>query len=281
MRRWFTFIASLTVVVVAGVAFGMPGGDSWASKGESGDHTVEIDEPTTTKAAEDGVPDRPAEDPKYEEEPEYKDEPGYEHEEDGKGEDGPTEVTEPDDTIPPDFQILHPVNGQVFEKKEVVFEGVTEPGARVFAGQYEADVNDDGGWRIVLILSPGTNYATLKAKDAAGNVTEASVSITYVVPEKEQPKEEEGEPKEWEFSANQVYRECSESPPYDVFHGTGKPGSRIIVISEYGDGETEVNEHGEWEIKVYFPESPIGQGILVKVKDQFGHQQSFEFTHTD
>jgi hypothetical protein len=32
---------------------------------------------------------------------------------------------------------------------------------------------------------------------------------------------------------------------------------------------------------VFFPESPIGQGILVMVKDEFGHQKSFEFTHTD
>lgn len=276
MRRWFTFIASLTVVVVAGVAFGLPGSDLWADKDQIFEFPVEVDEPTTTKVVEE------TDEPRYEEGPKYDEEPGYEHEEEAKEEDEVTKVTEPDDTTPPDFQILHPVNGQVFETKEVVFEGITEPGARVFAGQYEADVNDDGGWRIVLILSPGSNHATLKAKDAAGNITEASVAVTYVVPEKEEPKEEEKEePKEWEFSANQVYGECSENPPYDVFHGTGKPGSRVLVVSEYGDGETEVNEHGEWEIKVYFPESPIGQGILVKVKDEFGHQKAFEFTHTD
>ncbi len=279
MRRWFTFIASLTVVVVAGVALGQPGGAFWADQDSAG-YAVEIDEPTTTKVVEDGEGDEPAEEPKYEEQPEYKEEPGYEHE-DGKEEEEVTEVTEPDDTTPPDLQILHPVNGQVFESKEVVFEGITEPGARVFAGQYEADVNADGGWRIVLILSPGNNHATLKAKDAAGNISQASVSITYAIPEKEEPPKEEQDPKDWEFSAYQVYGECSENPPYDVFYGTGKPGSRIVVISEYGDGETEVNENGEWEIKVFFPESPIGQGILVKVKDEFGHKKSFEFTHTD
>lgn len=276
MRRWFTFIAGLTVVVVAGVAFGLAGSDLGADKDQIVEFPVEIDEPTTTKVVEE------ADEPKYEEGPKYDEEPGYEHEDEAKEEDDVTEVTEPDDTTPPDFQILHPVNGQVFETKEAVFEGITEPGARVFAGQYEADVYDDGGWRIVLILAPGSNHATLKAKDAAGNITEASVVVTYVVPEKEEPKEEEKEePQEWEFSANQVYGECSENPPYDVFHGTGKPGSRILVVSEYGDGETEVNEHGEWEIKVFFPESPISQGILVKVKDEFGHQKAFEFTHTD
>ncbi|MEX2625069.1 MAG: hypothetical protein WD651_15235 [Acidimicrobiia bacterium] len=276
MRRWFTFIAGLTVVVVGGVALGLPGSDLWADKDELVEFPVEVGEPSTTKVVEE------ADEPKYEEGPKYDEDAGYEHEEEAKEEDEVTEVTEPDDTTPPDFQILHPVNGQAFETKGVVFEGNTEPGARVFAGQYEADVDGDGGWRIVLILAPGSNHATLKAKDAAGNITEASVVVTYVVPKKEEPKEEEKEePQEWEFSANQVYGECSENPPYDVFHGTGKPGSRILVLSEYGDDETEVNEHGEWEIKVFFPESPIGHGILVKVKDEFGHQKAFEFTHTD
>ena len=259
MRRWFAFIASLTVVVVAGVAFGFSGSDYWTGQNEMSE-PIEFEEPTTT-APNEKPQDQLFEEPKYQ----------YSRE--------VTEVTEPKDTTPPVLEILHPVDGQVFETKEVVFEGVTEPGARVFAGQYEAVVNNDGGWRIVLILSPGSNHATLKAKDAAGNLTQDSVSATYAVSVKEEAKVEE--PKAWEFSAQQAFGECSESPPYDVFHGTGKPGSRILVISEYGNGEAEVNEHGEWEIKVFFPEAPIGHGILVKVKDEFGHKQTFEFTHTD
>jgi hypothetical protein len=122
-----------------------------------------------------------------------------------------TEVTEPKDTTPPELRILHPVDGQIFDTTDVVFEGVTEPGARVFAGPYEADVNDEGGWRIVLILSSGSNHATLKATDAAGNVSQASVSVIYAPPQ-EPPKEAE-EPKGWEFSAHQVYGECSENHP--------------------------------------------------------------------
>jgi hypothetical protein len=275
MRKWFTFIASLTVVVVAGVAFGFSGTEYWT--GKDGSEPIEFDVPTTTNADE-KPGDEPFEEPEYQEAPRYGTGSGDEQGDGQVKEDDVTEVTEPNDTLPPDLQILHPVDGQVFETKEVAFEGVTEPGARVFAGQYEAEVNDDGAWRIVLILSPGANHATLKAKDAAGNVSQASVSVTYVVPEKEEPKQEE--PKEWEFSAHQVYGECSESPPYDVFYGTGKPGSAIFVVSEYGNGQTQVNEHGEWEIKVFFPESPIGQGILVKAKDEFGHKVTFEFTHT-
>ena len=59
------------------------------------------------------------------------------------------------DKVAPEIVILHPVDGQVFERKEVVFEGETEPGARVFAGDYEADVSETGAWRIVLHLYPG------------------------------------------------------------------------------------------------------------------------------
>jgi hypothetical protein len=48
-----------------------------------------------------------------------------------------------------------------------------------------------------------------------------------------------------------------------------------------GPNETEVNDHGERELKVFFPEAPVGQDILAKVVDQFEHKQTFEFTRTD
>jgi hypothetical protein len=285
MRKWFALLAICGAVVVSGVAFGLTGSDA---------------PPTTTEAKDEIV-----------EQPERKPASDYWHEEDWDREetaqpDEPKPVDEPPqppvkepeaDTTPPGLEILHPVDGQVFESKEVVFEGITEPGARVFAGEYEADVRDDGSWRIVLFLSPGSNHATLRAKDKAGNVSEDSVTVVFERGEEpkdeEEPKHEE-EPREeqppkddheegeqvWEFSANQVYGECSENPPYDVFFGTGKPGTRIRVISEYGSGDTEVNDHGEWELKVYFEEAPIGKGILVKVVDDFEHSKTFEFTRT-
>ena len=37
------------------------------------------------------------------------------------------------------IEVLAPTNGQVFEDKSVVFEGKAEPGAKVYAVQYEAD----------------------------------------------------------------------------------------------------------------------------------------------
>jgi hypothetical protein len=291
MRKWLALIAVCGALVVSGVAFGLTGADT----------------PPTTTDAEDEVGDDPdvvavkkAHEENWDLHEAYRlDEPKTAEE----PSEPPADVPEPD-TTPPEFQILHPVDGQVFESKEVVFEGTTEPGSRVFAGEYEADVNDSGGWRIVLFLSPGTNIATLRAEDEAGNVSEDSVTIVFErveepkdqdeprhedgPKEEEEPKHEDGpkeeeEPKEeqvWEFSAKQVYGECSESPPYDVFHGTGKPGSVIRILSEYGSGEAVVNEEGGWESKVYFEGAPVGKGILVKVVDEFDHMKTFEFTHT-
>lgn len=78
----------------------------------------------------------------------------------------------------------------------------------------------------------------------------------------------------------QLCGECGETPPYDVFHGTGKPGSVIYVKSEFGSGSTEVREKGHWEIKVIFESSPVGEAFSVKVKDEFSNLEVFEFIRT-
>ncbi|MGQ0850085.1 MAG: hypothetical protein ACT4OP_13435 [Actinomycetota bacterium] len=276
MRRWFTFVVGLTVVVITGVAFGLTG-DELGVQHDAIDREVEkvVDpvEPSTTRAAEPAAFDiQESNDAKAAEETPSKevtltDEPINQN--------LPGEEV---DTTPPEMVILHPTDGQVLETKEVVFEGRTQPGARVFAGPYEAEVNADGGWRIVLWLSPGTHHAVLYAKDQAGNIAEAGVNVTYRAPVPKEEEDKEEAPSEWVFAAHQVYGECSENPPYDVFHGTGTPGTSIKVISEYGDGVTEVNDHGEWEIKVVFEGAPLGQAILVKVLDELGPAQVFEFT---
>ena len=201
------------------------------------------------------------------------------------------------DKTAPEIVVLHPIDGQVFERKEVVFEGETEPGARVFAGDYEADVSETGAWRIVLHLYPGENNVKFKAVDGSGNVGTDTVTVVYKVPQKpkaeepkkeeppkdEEPKDEEPkeEPQEWEFSAKQLFGECAENPPYDVFHGTGKPGSLIFIESEYGSGVAEVGEKGGWEVKVVFESAPAGKVFPVYVMDEFGHKKVFEFIHTE
>lgn len=213
--------------------------------------------------------------------------------------DGP--VTQPDandpgnsggevavDSQPPSLAITYPVDGDVFETDVVRFEGVTEPGAVVTAGRYEADVAPDGTWSIVLVLSPGSNRALFTAVDEVGNESTARVTVDYKRPVVEttsttKPKEEPTTTTiadVVEFSANQVYRTCPSSPPFDVFWGTAQPGSKVIVSSEFGMGSVKANADGGWELRVEFPDAPAGVWFAVKVKSEAtGATKVFEFSY--
>lgn len=181
------------------------------------------------------------------------------------------------DVTPPPISITSPFDGQIFEDTHVTFAGTTEPGARVFGGPYEATVDANGGWSIVLILSEGTNRATFTAVDAAGNEAAASVTAVYHPPA-DQPKETEKELAP--FVAHATWLECAEDPPYDEYYGTGEPGSVVKVVSEWGSGETIVKADGSWYVKVFFPKAPDGVSFDVKVKDQFGRYTYFTMTRT-
>ena len=138
-----------------------------------------------------------------------------------------TVAEEPVDLVPPTIEIVSPTDGQVFEVKTIEFKGVTEPGARVFGGPYEADVDADGNWSIRLVLSPGVNTATFVAIDAAGNEAAATVAPVYEPPvTTTNPKGEVAA-----FKAYFTFGECAEKPPYDVYYGKGEPGSTVKVIS--------------------------------------------------
>ncbi|MDX2467561.1 MAG: hypothetical protein QNL12_09615 [Acidimicrobiia bacterium] len=132
------------------------------------------------------------------------------------------------DTTPPPLEITSPTQDEHFEIDKIEFRGTTEPGASVFAGKYEANVDDEGNWSIVLILSPGANGARFVAADPAGNQTEARVTVHFDVPEPtttttKAPKEE------IKFTAHNVYGFCEEEPPFDVYWGTAPPGTPIYV----------------------------------------------------
>jgi hypothetical protein len=177
------------------------------------------------------------------------------------------------DTTPPPLNITFPENGASVTDKTIRFEGVTEPGAVVSAGPYTADVDAQGYWSIVLILNPGGNLASFTATDAAGNAAEASVSVTYDVPPP--PKEE---PPATVFTAHNVWGSCAESPPYDEYYGTGKPGTTVHILSAYGSASTTIKTNGEWYVKVFFEAAPTGKTFEVKAKDAFGTKVYFEFT---
>lgn len=258
------------------------------------------------------------------------------------------------------IEVLAPHDGQVFEDKSVVFEGRAEPGASVHAGRYQADVSGEGEWRIVLLLSPGSQGVEFKALDSAANRAFDSVTVVLESPKVEaEPKTRDftvhqkfveshepyekfsgtgtpgmgvvarsefgvedarvGENGEWwlpiefsgltetttfpitisttegfsgtywftyvakthEFSANQKYGSCSENPPYDVFFGSGVPGSVVEVGSAYGSGRMEVGDDGRWEVKVFFESAPLGETFEVSVVDSLRHTAAFSFTRLE
>ncbi|MEA3503163.1 MAG: hypothetical protein U9R47_10340 [Actinomycetota bacterium] len=85
------------------------------------------------------------------------------------------------DTTPPALQVLSPKDGTTVTSRVIEFTGVTERGAEVFSGPYEAE-NDNGAWAINLILAPGKNGASFTARDAAGNETTVRIVVTYDAP---------------------------------------------------------------------------------------------------
>jgi hypothetical protein len=173
------------------------------------------------------------------------------------------------DTEPPRFTITSPANESETDDRVVVVGGGVEPGAKVYYGERAAHVEGDD-WRIEVELEKGKNVLYFKAYDEAGNWTKRTVTVYYIG---------EGEPR-YEFSAIQKYGSCGEDAPYDVFHGTGKPGSVIEVGSEYGGGRVEVGESGEWKIKVYFEGSPLGEPFRVSVHASTGEEAHFTFINT-
>lgn len=219
----------------------------------------EVKEPVKDEPIKEEIKDEPVKD-----EP-VKDEIGEDESKEEKD-----EVKEEPKAEKPELAILYPENGAKVDDEKMVFEGKTTPGARVFAGKWEADVNDDGAWRIVLLLEPGTQTAKFRA-ESAGGAAEAAVTVTRIV--KDEPKEE---PSEYELVAHQVYGVCEAEVPYDVFWGETAPNAYVLVWSEYGSAETYANGEGQFELRVEFPNAPYGQAFQVKVKS-IDQKQYFEF----
>ena len=68
---------------------------------------------------------------------------------------------------------------------------------------------------------------------------------------------------------------------YQTTRGTAEPGSKITITSEFGGGVTWANDEGDWEVRVEFPEAPLGETFLVTVRDEFGNKKKFEFVHVE
>lgn len=281
MRRpWIVMLTSFALVLgLGGLAFaagGVPFIDDGTDTATADNWEAELPDFESDKVEPTDETDEPVKDGRIDDEPVFdkpveKDAESDVVESDEKKEpDHEDEVKDEPKAEPPTLKILHPENGAKVDDEKMVFEGTTTPGARVFAGPWEADVNADGVWRIVLILDAGTQTAKFHA-ESDGGVAEAAVTVTRIVPDvpKEEPKEEE-KPKEdehqYELVAHQVYGVCEEALPYDVFWGETKPGATVLVWSEYGSAETVAGPEGGWELRVDFPEAPYGVEFQVKVK---------------
>lgn len=279
-REILVFIAAFAVVLLGGAALaqvgtfaGSPANDTATLSAASGGEAdraadredkdddvdivkVETDKTTTTGGA--AVP---------------KDEPKPEVPKDDKPELDEPKTEEPpkddrDDT-PPRLAILFPENEQHFDEERIAFEGKTEPGSSVAAGRYEADVDREGNWRIVLILSPGGNLVTFTATDQAGNVTEKSIKV-FLDRDKET---------DTVFSAHQKWEVVDGSPATNVYYGTARPGSKIWVGSEFGEGSTKADDKGHWELRVKFPSAPCNESFKVVVEAEGDHRSEFRMKY--
>lgn len=256
-------MATFAAVLIAGVALAFMSAPG--SEVADGAEEEAVKETTTTSVFHEEEKELPQESEYVEEAPKDEKAP---YEEEPKAEEEP----EVDDT-PPELVILYPEDGAHFTEKTLAFEGEVEPGAQVFAGDYQADVTDDGHWTIVLLLSDGGNLATITAVDEAGNESHAQVKV-YLDSAHDEGKEE---PKDYVLTANQKYGSCGEDVPYDVWYGTGEPGTTVTIGSEYGSGSTVIGEKGNWDLKVFFPEAPCNKQFAVVLETNDGHHKVYEF----
>lgn len=171
------------------------------------------------------------------------------------------------DETPPRLEILFPENEQHFDEDTIAFEGKAEPGARVFGGRYEADVDDDGNWRIVLILSPGGNLVTFKAQDVAGNIAEKSIKVFL------------DRETDVAFSAHQKWEVVDGHPAVNKYYGTARPGSKIAVGSRFGEGRTTADAAGDWELRVEFKAAPCNESFGVVVEGEPDHRKEFRMKY--
>jgi len=81
-----------------------------------------------------------------------------------------------EDIIPPEPpQILSPQNNQIFNTENVNLSGTTEPNAIILISSLEIRADENGNWQKEIELIEGQNEIEVKAKDEAGNESEATI----------------------------------------------------------------------------------------------------------
>jgi hypothetical protein len=90
-----------------------------------------------------------------------------------------------DDSVPPFLRILEPQPDAVLRKAELEVTGETEPGASVTVNGLEATVDGEGRYTAAITLGEGANQIAVSARDPAGNVTDRTISATYLADSEE------------------------------------------------------------------------------------------------
>lgn len=157
-----------------------------------------------------------------------------------------------------------------------LYWGTAMPGAEIFVGSEfgssHTEANGDGFWETKVIFegAPHAEKFRVVVEASGGGRAEFSMKVFYPG----------GGVEEHAFTANQVYGSCGEDIPYDVFWGTAPPGAKIWIESPYGAGLTHADEHGDWELRVEFPDAPGGEVFGVFVESSDGGFADFTFVAT-
>jgi hypothetical protein len=151
------------------------------------------------------------------------------------------------------------------------YYGTAKPNAEVWVGSDygsgQTTANDDGKWELRVEFPKAPCNEPFRVAAESGDA-------------RKEFKMKRVCERDHVFAANQRYGSCGEAVPYDVFWGTGIPGTTINVRSDFGGGTTAVNEQGKWELEVKFPDAPPHQTFKVLLTDGEGGEAVFEFTNT-
>ncbi len=183
--------------------------------------------------------------------------------------------------------IVSPEDGATFNSGSIDVTGVATPNSTVSGPDGSATVAaDDGLWSLTVPIAVGDNRLKFSATNDTGTAV-AYLSVQRTPPPttttttKPKPTTTTTEAAAWEFTAHNTYGTCAEDPPYDIYYGTGKPGTEITITSEHGGGSTVVEGDGTWSLKVFFPDAPLNVKFTVKVYDFTGAKKTFDFKHTE
>lgn len=187
----------------------------------------------------------------------------------------------PADAVAPAIAVLGPADGATVTSEEVTFSGTTEPGARVAVGDFDADVDEDGRWSLLLVAAPGPNTVTFVATDTAGNSASTTVTVDYQPASSADGPDEEpasDEPAATTLTATQQSSVLGSAPHSNTYTGTAAPGAKVAVVSTHGTGHGWADDAGRWQVVVDF-DPPPGETTFT-VTARLHHQPDVARTFT-